>query len=142
VRLLLAFGANLFDAPGEFFGILTCLMFSSTEASTFQWESSVFVSPIKAPALMILDEYEAEFRGRFPSPVRLADMDLAHRLPEFKFEGLPVFLDHFHQERRYGCTTAPRPGSLEGYPVEEFPKVGRKMNTGSLVRTLLRSRHH
>jgi hypothetical protein len=35
------------------------LMFSSTEASTFQWESSVFVSPTKAPALMILDEYEA-----------------------------------------------------------------------------------
>jgi hypothetical protein len=32
-------------------------MFSSTEASTSQWESNVFVSPIKAPALMILDEY-------------------------------------------------------------------------------------
>ena len=39
-------------------------MFSSTEASTFQWESSVFVSPTKAPALMILDEYEAETAWR------------------------------------------------------------------------------
>ena len=38
----------------------TRLMFSSTEASTSQWESSVFVSPIKAPALMILDVYGAE----------------------------------------------------------------------------------
>jgi len=35
-------------------------MFSPAEASTSQWESSVFVSPIKAPALMILDVYEAE----------------------------------------------------------------------------------
>ena len=34
-----------------------------TEASTSQWESSVFVSPIKAPALMILDVYGAEDRG-------------------------------------------------------------------------------
>ena len=42
-------------------------MFSSTEASTSQWESSVFVSPIKAPALMILDEYGLEERGRFPA---------------------------------------------------------------------------
>src|SRR5487761_318077 len=30
-----------------------------------QWESSVFVSPINAPALMILDEYGAEVRCRF-----------------------------------------------------------------------------
>ena len=34
----------------------TRLMLSSTEASTSQWESSVFVSPIKAPALIILEE--------------------------------------------------------------------------------------
>jgi hypothetical protein len=40
-------------------------MFLSTEASTSQWESSVFVSPIKAPALMILDEYGAAGRCRF-----------------------------------------------------------------------------
>ncbi len=48
----------------------TRLMFSSTDASTSQWESSVFVSPIKAPALMILDEYGAEDRIRLRgSPV-------------------------------------------------------------------------
>ena len=59
----------------------TRLMFSSTEASTSQWESSVFVSPIKAPALMILDEYGAEDRSRFSGSVALAGMALAHRLP-------------------------------------------------------------
>jgi hypothetical protein len=40
-------------------------MFLSTGASTSQWERSVFVSLIKAPALMILDEYGAEDRSRF-----------------------------------------------------------------------------
>ena len=34
-------------------------------ASTSQWESSVFVSPIKAPALMILDVYGASDRSCF-----------------------------------------------------------------------------
>lgn len=38
----------------------TRLMFSSTEASTSQWENNVFVSPSKAPAWMILDVYGAE----------------------------------------------------------------------------------
>jgi len=39
--------------------------FSATGALASQWESSVLVSPIKAPALMILDEYGAEDRCRF-----------------------------------------------------------------------------
>src|SRR5437773_2459398 len=78
----------------------TRFMFSSTEASTSQWESSVFVSPIKAPALIILDEYGAEDRSRFSKAVVLADMVLMHRLPEFEFQSLAVLLDHLHQERR------------------------------------------
>src|SRR5947209_15042602 len=53
------------DAFPKTLSRLTRLMFSFTEASTSQWESSVFVSPIKAPALMILDEYGAEDRSRF-----------------------------------------------------------------------------
>lgn len=40
-------------------------MFSATDALTSQWESSVLVSPIKAPALMILEEYGADDCGRF-----------------------------------------------------------------------------
>src|SRR5216117_1434920 len=90
----------------------TRLMFSSTEALTSQWESSVFVSPIKAPALMILDEYGAEDRSRFSSSVVLAGMVLAHRLPEFEFLAVP--LDHLHQERRYAGTATLGPGTLEG----------------------------
>jgi hypothetical protein len=74
-------------------------MFSSIEASTSQWESSVFVSPIKAPALMILDEYGPEGRRRFSSSAVLNGMALAHHLPKFEFEGLSVFLNHLYQER-------------------------------------------
>ena len=77
-------------------------MFSSTEASTSQWESSVFVSPIKAPALMILDEYGADERGRLSGSVGLAGMALAHRLPEFEFESLSILFDHL-------LPAAPRP---------------------------------
>src|SRR4051794_19575892 len=55
------------------------LMFSLTEALTSQWERSVFVSPIKAPALIILDEYSAEGRSRFSSSIALAGMVLTHR---------------------------------------------------------------
>src|ERR1035441_7918946 len=47
---------------------LTWLMLSPTEALISQWESSVFVSPIKAPALMILDEYGAKDRIRRSLP--------------------------------------------------------------------------
>jgi hypothetical protein len=53
-------------------------MFSSTEASKFQWDSKVFVSPIKAPALMILDEYGPEGGIRLCSSVVLAGMVLRH----------------------------------------------------------------
>src|ERR1700730_8837472 len=73
------------------------LMFSSTEASISQWESNVFVSPIKAPALMILDEYGAEDRSRFSGSIVLAGMVLAHRLSELEFESLAVLLDHFQR---------------------------------------------
>src|SRR5580704_8368948 len=109
------------------------LMFSSTEASTFQWESSVFVSPIKAPALMILDEYGAEDRSRFSGSVVLDGMVLAHRLPEFEFESLPVLLDHRHKERRYAGTAPLRSGALEGDPVQQLPKVRWQVNPRCFV---------
>src|ERR1039458_7309559 len=51
------------DAFPKMFSLRTRLRFSSADASRSQWESSVFVSPIKAPALMILDVYGAEDRG-------------------------------------------------------------------------------
>jgi hypothetical protein len=69
------------------------LTFSSTKALTSQWESSVFVFPIKAPALMILDEYGAEDRNRFSSPVVLGTV-LSHRLPWFEFQSLAVRTIH------------------------------------------------
>ena len=53
-------------------------MFLSTEAWTSQWESSVFVSLTKAPALMILDEYGAEDRGWVSDSV-LGGIALPHR---------------------------------------------------------------
>ena len=52
------------DALPKTLSRCTRLMFSSTEESTSQWASSVFVPLINAPALMILDEYGAEDRGR------------------------------------------------------------------------------
>jgi hypothetical protein len=64
-------------------------MFLSTEASTSQWESSVFVSPIKAPALMILDEYAAD-RSCFSGSVLLDGMVLGYRLPELDFQSLSM----------------------------------------------------
>ena len=128
------------DALPKTLSRCTRLMFSSTEASTFQWESSVFVSPIKAPALMILDEYRAVGRSRFTSSVVLVGMILAHRFPEF--ESLVVLLDHFHEERRYAGATAPRPGTLEGDPVEECPQIRREINTCRFVWALVRLGNH
>ena len=65
-------------------------MFSCTEASTSQWESSVFVSPIKAPALMILDVYRAERGSRSFALAVLGGMIFKHGLPESVPESLPA----------------------------------------------------
>jgi hypothetical protein len=72
------------DAFPKMLSRCTRLMFSSTEAPTSQWESSVFVSPIKAPALIILDEYSDEDRSRFFSSIALAGMVLTYRLSYFQ----------------------------------------------------------
>jgi hypothetical protein len=48
------------------------------------------VSPIKAPALMILDEYGAEDRSCFSGSIVLVGMVLAPRFPKFEFESLEV----------------------------------------------------
>jgi hypothetical protein len=92
-------------------------MFSSTEASTSQWDNSVFVFPIKAPALMILDEYRAEDRSGFSGSIVSVGMVLATPLPDFEFESLDVLLVG---------TTDPRPVTLESDPLEEFPLVERE----------------
>src|SRR6266404_7062795 len=62
------------DAFPKTLSRLTRLMFSSTEIRISQWESSVFVSPIKAPALMILDEYGPEERKCFSVLVTLSEL--------------------------------------------------------------------
>src|ERR1017187_4776947 len=97
------------DAFPKMFSLRTRLRFSSADAARSQWESSVFVSPIKAPALMILDVYGAEDRG-----VAWAGIMSAHRLPKFEFQSLAVPLDHFDQERGYAGTPATGSGTLEG----------------------------
>src|SRR5271157_2296714 len=90
------------DAFPNTLSLCTRPMFSSTEALASQWESSVFVSPIKAPALIILDEYRAEGRIRFSSLIALAGMVLTHR-----FSSSSSRLDHLYQERRFGKLPPP-----------------------------------
>jgi hypothetical protein len=73
-------------------------MFCSTEASKSQWESSVFVSPIKAPALIILDEYGAEeftpFSFRSVSRATMVDPRNAVTLQDFSL-ALLLISTHF-----------------------------------------------
>src|ERR1039457_129591 len=106
------------DAFPKMFSLRTRLRFSSADASRSQWESSVLVSPIKAPALMILDVYGAVDRG-----VAWAGMVLAHRLPEFEFQFLAVLLDHGHQERRYAGTPSTSSGTFESDPIQQLPQI-------------------
>jgi hypothetical protein len=95
----------------------------SASVNNPQWESSVFVFPIQAPGLMILDEYGAEDRNRFSSSGVLCGMALAHR--------------YSHQERRDGSPPSPctRPFKSES---NKLPRVRWLMDSCDepLVRTL------
>ena len=85
-------------------------MFSSTEASTFQWESSVFVSPINAPALMILDVYRA---ADVSSLLQLGRTGwhrfLAPGRGQFLFEFPFMAFHEFDQQRRDGTSATGSP---------------------------------
>jgi len=59
------------------------------------------VSPIKAPALIILDEYEAEGRSLFSSSIVAPGIVLTHRLPYFELQSFAAPLYHLHQQRRH-----------------------------------------
>src|SRR5690349_3118295 len=69
------------DALPKTFSRRTRLMFWSTEAAMSQCESSVFVSPIRAPALMIFEVYRGE-DWRFSGSVVHESMVLINLLKE------------------------------------------------------------
>ena len=100
----------------------TRLMFSSTEASTSQWESSVFVSPIKAPALMILDEYRAEVESCFPLRPAFWTTKLDPRKPL----SLPFSADFAFAPMIFGTEVQRRivPVESHGQPTSQISRPG------------------
>src|SRR5579863_8805919 len=99
----------------------TRLMFSSTGASTSQWESSVFVSPINAPALIILDVYVEDGGSRFFASPRLGGIFFRHRLPEFVFDSFLIFSTN--QQKGKVCPKCLRALTQFGRALPDFSLV-------------------